>query len=36
MGLDLDDREFAAAWAGALHLGQEIARIRAYLTGATS
>lgn len=33
LGLTLDPRAFAAAWAGAQHLRAEVARIDAYLTG---
>lgn len=31
MGLDLDPRAFAAAWAGAQHLRAEVARVQAWL-----
>lgn len=31
LGLVLDDRALAAAWAGALHLRAEMARLDAYL-----
>ena len=31
LGLKLDDKAFAAAWAGAQHLRAEIALIAAYL-----
>lgn len=31
MGLELDPRAFAAAWAGALYLRGEIARVQALL-----
>lgn len=31
LGLVLDARAFAAAWAGAQHLRAEIARVEAYL-----
>ena len=31
LGLVLDEKAFAAAWAGARHLRAEVARIRAYL-----
>lgn len=32
LGLTLDDKAFAAAWAGAQHLRGEVARVQAYLT----
>lgn len=32
LGLTLDDKAFAAAWAGAQHLRGEVARVHAYLT----
>jgi len=32
LGLTLDEKAFAAAWAGAQHLRAEVARIEAYLT----
>jgi hypothetical protein len=32
LGLTLDDKAFAAAWAGALHLRGEVAKVEAYLT----
>jgi hypothetical protein len=31
LGLTLDDRAFAAAWAGAQHLRGEVARVQAWL-----
>ncbi len=31
LGLTLDDKAFAAAWAGAQHLRAEVARVQAYL-----
>jgi hypothetical protein len=31
LGLTLDARAFAAAWAGAQHLRAEVARVTAYL-----
>ena len=31
LGLTLDDKAFAAAWAGAQHLRGEVARVQAYL-----
>ena len=31
LGLTLDEKAFAAAWAGAQHLRGEVARIKAYL-----
>jgi hypothetical protein len=31
LGLSLDDRAFAAAWAGAQHLRAEVARVQAWL-----
>lgn len=31
LGLSLDDKAFAAAWAGAQHLRGEVARVEAYL-----
>ena len=31
LGLVLDDKAFAAAWAGAQHLRAEVARMDAYL-----
>lgn len=31
LGLTLDAKAFAAAWAGALHLRGEVAKIAAYL-----
>ena len=31
LGLTLDARAFAAAWAGAQHLRAEVARVQAYL-----
>ncbi|GAB1477894.1 hypothetical protein MASR2M74_04370 [Paracoccaceae bacterium] len=34
LGLTLDDRVFAAAWAGAQHLRAEVARVDAYLAKA--
>lgn len=34
LGLTLDARAFAAAWAGAQHLRAEIARVDAYLAKA--
>lgn len=33
IGLQLDAKAFAAAFAGALHLRAEVARIQTYLTG---
>lgn len=32
LGMTLDDKAFAAAWAGAQHLRAELDRIDAYLT----
>lgn len=32
LGLTLDEKAFAAAWAGAQHLRGEVAKIEAYLT----
>ncbi len=32
LGLTLDDKAFAAAWAGAQHLRAEIARVGKWLT----
>jgi hypothetical protein len=32
LGLTLDDKAFAAAWAGAQHLRGEVAKVDAYLT----
>lgn len=31
LGVTLDEKAFAAAWAGAQHLRGEVARVRAYL-----
>lgn len=31
LGITLDDRAFAAAWAGAQHLRAEVARIKTWL-----
>lgn len=31
LGLPLDDKAFAAAWAGAQHLRAEVAKVEAYL-----
>ena len=31
LGLALDDKAFAAAWAGAQHLRGEVAKVQAYL-----
>lgn len=31
LGLTLDDKAFAAAWAGAQHLRSEVAKVDAYL-----
>jgi hypothetical protein len=31
LGLSLDDKAFAAAWAGAQHLRGEVAKVEAYL-----
>lgn len=31
LGLTLDEKAFAAAWAGAQHLRGEVARVQAYL-----
>jgi hypothetical protein len=31
LGLTLDDKAFAAAWAGAQHLRGEVAKVDAYL-----
>lgn len=31
LGLDLEARAFAAAWAGAQHLRAEVARVQAWL-----
>jgi len=31
LGLELDAKAFAAAWAGAQHLRGEVARVQAYL-----
>ncbi|WP_170971959.1 hypothetical protein [Rhodobacter sp. SY28-1] len=31
LGLTLDDKAFAAAWAGAQHLRGEVAKVEAYL-----
>jgi hypothetical protein len=31
LGLILDDKAFAAAWAGAQHLRGEVAKVEAYL-----
>lgn len=31
MGLDLDAKAFAAAWAGAQHLRAEVARVQSWL-----
>ena len=31
LGLRLDDKAFAAAWAGAQHLRGEVAKVEAYL-----
>ncbi len=31
LGLTLDDKAFAAAWAGAQHLRAEVAKVEAYL-----
>lgn len=31
LGLHLDDKAFAAAWAGAQHLRAEVARVETYL-----
>jgi hypothetical protein len=31
LGLTLDDKAFAAAWAGAQHLRAEVARLETYL-----
>ena len=31
LGLTLDDKALAAAWAGAQHLRAEVARVEAYL-----
>lgn len=31
LGLTLDDKAFAAAWAGAQHLRGEVAKVQAYL-----
>ena len=31
LGLTLDDKAFAAAWAGAQHLRGEVAKVGAYL-----
>lgn len=33
LGLHLDAKAFAAAFAGALHLRAEVAKIQSYLTG---
>jgi hypothetical protein len=32
LGLTLDAKAFAAAWAGAQHLRDEVAKVQAYLT----
>jgi hypothetical protein len=32
LGLTLDEKAFAAAWAGAQHLRGEVAKVQAYLS----